>query len=387
MKIKLVYLIALLILTGCKTTVQHKAHFTQVTRPQVADELSLGSRPEIPRMKHVLDLSQKQKDLFLDYFNNNSKDYPSLRVYKYMQSHLQSASYSNITLPASEVLSQNSGNCLSLAILTKSLADVANIEIRYQMVKVPPVFQKSNDIIVSSQHIRSVLYNRKLEKDEIPGRKIKSFAIDYNPSELTKTLRWVSEDEFFSLYYTNRAAELLTENKINDAYWYLNESLKLKGSNIQSINMMGIVHNRLGYKNLAEEWYVYGLGFNTDQFEILKNYYALLKKMNRGQEAKKIALQLSQYNVENPFEWITLGDNAFDNKNYQLAIKNYKKASDLAKYLHEPYAGIARSQFMLGNTKKAYKAMKAAIKNTNKDEVLSIYQAKYESLSSQLNKR
>lgn len=388
MIMKFIYFLSIIVLSGCYSSVQHKSNFMLMSKPQAVDESSIKQRPHIPTIKQVISLNQKQHKKFLESYNNkNNSLLPSRRVFAYMQDHLKSASYSAETLTASNVLSQNSGNCLSLAILTKSLADAAGIGIRYEMVKVPPVFKRSNDIILSSQHIRSILYNSEIKKDKIPGKMMKSITIDYNPSEQTKALRWVDEDEFYSLYYTNRAAELLAQNKIDESYWYLKEALTIKSSSVQAINMMGIVHSRLGYDTYAEQWYLYGLSFGRGQFELLKNYYLLLQRTDRGNEADKVALQLSQYDADNPFDWVALGDDAYENKKYKLAIKYYKKAVIMARYLHEPYAGIARSHFKLGNTKKAHKAMTKAIKNTKKGDVISIYQEKYDSLSDQLNKK
>ncbi len=355
-----------------------------MSKPPLLDESTLKPRPDIPAIDKVITLADQQKKDFLDSYHSD-ESLPSHRVFNYMRDHLKNFNYYSDTLTASEALADSSGNCLSLAILTKSLADLAGIGIRYEMVKTPPFFQKSNDILLSSQHIRAVLYNSTIEPGTIPSKKAKSITIDYYPSEGPNTLRWVEEIEFFSLFYTNKAAEAIAKNNMDTAYWYLKEALNTKASNIQAINMMGIIYSRKGLNDQAEQWYLYGLSFGRDQFDLLKNYYALLKRLERRQDAERIAEQLSQYDTDNPFDWVELGDDAYKEKRYKLAIKYYKKASIMAKYLHEPYAGIARSQYMLGNTKSAYKAMKAALKNTHKGDVLAVYQAKYNILNRQLN--
>ena len=147
---------------------------------------------------------------------------------------------------------------------------------------------------------------------------------------------------------------------------------------------MGVIHNRLGYPDYAEKWYLYGLSFGKDEFEILHNYYSLLLRLGRENEANEIAIRLEKYDTNNPFDWIGLGDDAFLAKNYKLAIKLYKKAMNMAKYLHEPYAGIARSQYMLGNPKGARRAIKKALENTHKQDYLTVYQAKYELFSKKI---
>lgn len=383
MKNSVYLLVVLCCLCACQKPTQYRS-LQLMSKPPLLDESILKPRPEIPVIEKVISLTDQQKNDFLKSYGNDDA-LPSLRVFNYMSNHLTKFNYYSDTLTASEALAESSGNCLSLAILTKSLADLAGIGIRYEMVRTPPVFQKSNEVLLSSQHIRAVLYNSPVEPGTLPSTVTKSITIDYYPSEGTDTLRWVDEKEFFSLFYTNKAAESLAYNNLDDAYWYLKEALKIKASNVQAINMMGIIYGRKGLFDGAEQWYLYGLNFGRDQFDLLKNYYALLKRMDRKQDAERIAQQLSQYDTNNPFDWIALGDDAYQDKHYKKAIKYYKKAAIMAKYLHEPYAGIARSQYMMGNKKSAYKAMKLALKNTHKGDVLAVYQAKYNLLNEELN--
>ncbi|MBL4660073.1 MAG: hypothetical protein JKY19_06935 [Alcanivoracaceae bacterium] len=384
MKIRLFIILIILSLTHCKTATTNKI-IQLMAKPPFLDESILGDQPQIKSVEQVFSLNPIQRKDFLKSYQDNKNLHPSRRILGYLQDHLKSFNYYSDTLIASDTLAQNSGNCLSLAILTKSLVDIAGIGIRYEMVKTTPVFQKANDILLSSQHVRAVLYDTQIDKGTIPSKFRKSITIDYFPSEGTQTLRWIDEEEFFSLFYINKAAEALTLDQITLAFWYIKEALHLKPSNVQAISMMGVIHNRLGYPEYAEKWYLYGLSLGKDEFELLHNYYSFLLRSGREKEAKVIAIRLEKYDTDNPFDWIALGDDAFNDKNYILAIKLYKKAMIMANYLHEPYAGIARSEYMLGNPKDARKAMKKALENTHKQDILTVYQAKYELFSRKLN--
>jgi tetratricopeptide (TPR) repeat protein len=385
MNIRLFIILIILSLASCKTVTNHKK-IQLVTKPQFLDETILGEPIPIISVEEVFSLNSIQKKNFLESYQNNNSLHPSRRVFEYLQEHLKNFNYYSDTLTATESLAQNSGNCLSLAILTKSLVDIAGLGIRYELVKTIPVFQKTNDILLKSQHIRAVLYDTKIVKGHIPGKFKNSTKIDYFPSKGTQTLRWVDENEFFSLYYINKAAEALTLDKTIMAFWYVKKALELKPSNVHAVSMMGVIHNRLGYPEYAENWYLYGLSFDKDEFEILHNYYSLLIRLGRNKEANEIAIRLEKYDTNNPFDWISLGDDAFSGNNYKLAIKLYKKAVNMANYLHEPYAGIARSEYMLGNPKGAKRAIKKALENTHKQEFLTVYQAKYELFNKKINK-
>ncbi len=77
----------------------------------------------------------------------------------------------------------------------------------------------------------------------------------------------------------------------------------------------------------------------------------------------------------------------------QLATKEHqplpvlnRKTIKMASYLHEPYVGIARSQYSLGKLRAAQRAMKKAIDNTHNKITMESYQTKYNILSKLLKK-
>ncbi|MCX7554905.1 hypothetical protein OS175_13580 [Marinicella sp. S1101] len=57
-------------------------------------------------------------------------------------------------------MSQNAGNCMSLALLTKALSKLTHVGISYELARTPPVFQRENNYELSSQHIRAEVYNK-----------------------------------------------------------------------------------------------------------------------------------------------------------------------------------------------------------------------------------
>ncbi len=346
----------------------------------IVDSSLVGEPIKVHSLSQIFSLTAEQQNEFRDKYK--SQKYRSLaprkRIFEYLQKHLNNFNFHSDTLTASEVLSQNLGNCLSLAILTKSLVDMTNISIKYELVETPSVFQKEGGMLLSSQHVRTVLWDT--DVDEIGNTAFfrNKVIIDYFPSRGTRTLRNVRENEFYSMFYSNKAAEALMKSDPQLAFWYLKEALNLKQDSAQSINMMGVVHEKLGYIDYAEKLYLYGLKYGNEKMELLTNYHDLLIEQKRYGEATTISEQLERFDDLNPFKWVNLADAAYNVKNYSSAIRYYKKAAKMADYLHEPYAGIARSQYLLGNIKQARRAIKKALKNSHKKETTSLYQNKYE---------
>jgi len=347
-----------------------------------------GGQQEIIDTDLVYELTPEQKSHFLGEFN--SSEYRSTpkhrRIYKYLESYLESFKYYEETFVAKETLNQNRGNCLSLAILTKALSDLVDIEADYQLVQTTPVYQKESNLIVSSQHIRTVLYKPETESNGWTFLRSR-IIIDYFPDKRSRILRSVDEAEFRSLYFTNKAVESMIENDNNKAYWYLDQSLALKPDHNHALNTLGLLYGNAGYKNYAEQVFKYGIQNTEEDLNLLNNYHSLLVTVGRYEEAEEIKKEIGSRNDSNPFKWVKLGDDAYNAREYSKAIGYYRKASKLAPYLHETYAGIARSNFQLGKPSRALKAIKVAMTNANKNDVRDLYQTKYDLLTELLAKK
>ncbi len=337
-----------------------------------------GTRQEIIPVEQIFQLSDEQREKFLEFFNHsrNQDELAHRRIYQYLESKLGGFTYNAQTTTATEALARNYGNCLSLAILTTTLASIVDVDIDFQLVETRPVYQKSNDVIVSSQHIRTVLYSPAQKGLIFRGR----IYIDYFNDYGSNLLRAVEEDEFQSMYYTNLAAESLMKNQLNQTYWFLIEALKLKANHSHAINMMGLLYAREGFSEAAEKMFKYGIEHSESNLDILNNYHSLLVNLNRVDGAKKIKEKIGRRDDKNPYKWISIANSSYNLREYSKAIVYYRKALKLAPYLHEPYAGIARAEFKKGRTSKARNALRSAIENVSSDSTQRIYQAKLDML-------
>lgn len=352
--------------------------------PKLLGPSYFGERQIVVPVEDVYLLTDEQKQHFLKEFNSERQQSvdPHRRIYRYLESHLNDFNYYSNTVIASESLARKKGNCLSLAILTKSLADIAEVDLAYQLVETEPVYKKEGNIVVTSQHIRSVLFAPTQETEEgwflvFRGR----IYIDYFPTYNTHMLREVDEAEFESMYYTNMAAEFMIQGNDNKVYWYLKKSLELKPNASQAINMMALLHERVGYPDYAERLYQFGLQHATDDLDLLNNYHSLLKKQNRIEDAKNIAQEIGRRNDANPYQWISLGNTAYNTKEYTKAIRYYRKASELAPYLHEPFAGIARAKIQQKKPGQAANTIKKAINKVRDEQTRKMYRAKLNMLT------
>lgn len=338
-----------------------------------------GEPLPILTIAQIFSLSNAQKQHFQSALKSSTLRplRPGKQIYKYIEKHLEDFNYHADTLIATDTFNRNQGNCLSLAILTKALVDLTAVKISYELVETPIIYQSEGGMLLSSQHIRAVLTDPKAARSYrglnlYQGKII----IDYFPTRGTRALRMVKEDEFYSMYYRNIAAEAMVNKDTNLAFWNLKKSLQLSPGDAHAINMMALLHSRLGYPGYAENLFLYGIEYGEESLELLNNYHALLIHLKRSEDARAIAIKLQQYDDPNPFKWIQLADIAYANNDYPSALTYYTKAAKKADYLHQPYAGIARAQYKLGKPRAAHKAMKIALLNSSQPELIAGYQSK-----------
>ena len=350
----------------------------------LAEDQMFGDVPKLTSVEQIFSLTKAQQQDFERFFHSykNNSIPANRRVYKYLQRYVKNYNYFNKTLTAEQSLSQAQGNCLSLAILTTALSKLAGVETGYQLVESAPVFQKEGDIVISSQHVRSLLYAPKIEiPDGYVSLARSGVIIDYFPSAGTHVKRTVLESEFHAMYYRNTAADEIIHKNYDKAYWLLKQALALYPTDEHAINMMAVVHERKGLTYHADKLYKYGLKYSKDKLDLLRNYQKFLRKQNRYAEAKLIKAKLATMKNVNPFDWINLGHTAFSEKKFSEAKRYYKKALKIAPYLHQGHMGVAKSEFRLGNIKASKKSMSLAKKNAFELDVQELYQQKLNALA------
>jgi tetratricopeptide (TPR) repeat protein len=374
-------------LTGCATTVP-VAPTTHVHPLVFADPGQFGTRPEVPTPDEMHALTEAQRAAFLGYLDahGNSEVPVNRRVYDYLGQITRDFNYQGDTLMAADALALGRGNCLSLAILTTALAQVAGVDVGYQLVDDLPVYQLSGQLMKRGVHVRSILYENGRESQ--PGVIVFSrpgIVIDYFPTGGSRFMGNLRENGYVAMYYRNIAAEALEQKDYRTAYWYVLESLRFAPENSAGLNLLAVVYGRAGDERKAEAIYLHGLQVADNQLSLLKNYRSLLLRTGRDAEAREIEERLAQIDDPSPLRWLQLADSAYGDGEYRLAIGYYRRALELAPYLHEGHLGLARAWYEVGELERAEGALKDALENAFRRSTRSLYQAKLQVLSEEMH--
>ena len=369
------------VIVGC-SAMEHSPGIPPVSLSFESDLFS--ESPGIATVADIYSLTEEQQHDFLAYFNSPLvRNIPAhRRVYDYLETITTNFTYQGETFTAQSALKESSGNCLSLAILTTALARLAGVETGYQLVDSAPVFESHGGVVFKGLHVRTKLFDPAWQpKQGVFTLSRPGLLVDYFPSDGDRFISNITEAEYTVMYYNNLAGEAISREDYSDAFWSLRKSLELMPGNAGAINSMAIVYRRMGDLAKSEEIYQYGISYLPNKISLLRNYRILLRQQARFDEVEKINAILAKLDDPSPFDWLHEGQSAYNDGQFKDAVFFYKKAAEMAPYLHESYAGMARAYYQLGDRSGARRELINARKYSSRQSIQSMYQAKLMALA------
>jgi len=297
---------------------------------------------------------------------------------KVLQSRLGSFTYYGDTFNAEEATRLNKGNCMSLAVLTGAFAELIGLEYSFRELTTLPIFDKQNNLILSSSHVQSILYDDSFSPEEgfIYISK-PSIVIDYFPDNSNLKGRKISKSAFISMYYKNLAADALINNNLDEAFNLAEKSYQHDRTNIAVLNLLAVIHRRAGDNRTAENIYKAAMEVNSSHLIIMSNYVVLLNSEQRFVEADLIEQQIDLLDDPNPYQWL---EQAYAANNNRKAAIYFQKALKKAPYLHQAYRGLSNIYLAEGKKMQAKKMLNKALEWSYEAEERKLYKYKLYSL-------
>lgn len=384
-----ILLITVTALTGCQQTAKtiEPTPVRLVDTLELIDTKHLANKPPMNTPEQLFSLPEHAKEQFFDFYNATSErdTLGHKRIYKYLSNRLNNFNYYSATYTAAQAEQTNSGNCLSLAILTTAYAKLANIKISYVEMTAAPVYSQEGQFEFISGHVVSKLLDPTFApKNGVVYITKPTIVIDYFPSKDNWMGSAVSTDDFIAMYYRNLSADALAEKRLSDAAWLAIESFRYAPNDLAGINLMAVIYRRMGQAKQAETLYQHGLTLaehtGNQNLNLLSNYLVLLNKQKRFTEAKKIKALVNKADDPSPFRWLNLANEALMAKELRKAKKYFQKVTEKAHYLPYGYEGLAKVYFLQGRTRWAKEQLDKAIQRTHDKQTEQRYVAKLASL-------
>lgn len=369
-------LLVCFIISGCQIVPAPTKQPAQM--PILAYEADVSDY-EIPEPESLLALTAEQVAEFRRFQLQTDVNtlLPFQQVKYFLEKRLVNFNYEGKNYSAAEALELNQGNCMSLALLTYAIASEFQVDISFQLLHTMPVLLDVTDrYSVTSDHVRSFLYetNNNESSTLFSGRK--SVVIDYFPNRYDRGGKMIDTDEFFAMLYRNLAADALFSDDLPLAYLLLKKSLSFSKVYAPSINMLAVVLRRLGDVQTAENLYRYGLEVSEDKVTLLSNYHYLLVRQGRIVEALAVKKQLLELDDSSPYKWYLVAQDAIASGDYLSAKVFLHKFIDNTHYYHKAYFDLAKVHNELGEPELAKKALRKALDYTELPRNQQRYQAK-----------
>lgn len=386
MKYLIFFLPLLLSLLGCQSSKKLQLQEPQMPLPSLLVNHRLFSPQAIQSEKDIFKLPENEKANFLNRYNAlvAQGERPDKAIYQYLEKSVENFTYRGDTLTAPETLIKESGNCISLAILTHSYAQAAGIETNFKEVSTFPVFQREDNVILVSSHFSTKLLAPKVEKSAKSLIAIRAgTVVDYFPTSSTFYIGNAQYPQLVAKYYINLATEALLKEEYDLSYSLALAAFEHTPYSSEIINLMAIIHRRAGDTQTAKALFEFAIKYDLHNNNLIASYLYLAQTQNDAALIDRLE-PLFDSSAKTPFDLIQVAKKAYEKKKYRKARSILSKLIKEYSYLPEPYFEMARLYYLQSDKEKAESFLEQAIKMSDSHEKTEIYQAKLNVLQHQM---
>ena len=285
------------------------------------------------------------------------------------------------TRNASEAFAAQSGNCLSLVIMTASFARHLGMPVSFQSVQTDDFYSRSGGLTLVSGHVNLVLDAPPMRQGFARSDNT-SLTIDFLPQEELRGLstRPLDAATIVAMYFNNRAAELLAAGRPADAYWFARAAVLHAPAFTSALNTLGVIYSRAGQPAAAEEAFRHTLLSEPRNVATLSNLVQLLQRQDRQAEADTLALRLEQLQPVAPFRNFNLGRAAMAAGDFAQARDLFLRELRLQPYQDEVHFWAAQAYWQLGRPRDAMRHLSRALDNSSSPDSHDRYAAKLEAV-------
>jgi tetratricopeptide (TPR) repeat protein len=208
------------------------------------------------------------------------------------------------TRTVAQVWGDGKANCLSLTAFFVEACRVAGIRDEYAEALNTNHWRKVGSIVHYERHVVALT--------SVPpsGDMIADFVPDLHKRYGTYLVSIIPEARFKALYYSNRAAEALTDGDLEGAKTQAQRSLAADPKSSVGWNVLGVVRVALGETAAAEEAYLKAMEMDPKDGAPIGNMEALLRDAGRTGEAMTYRMKGEAVRKKDPYYHAYLAEEA-----------------------------------------------------------------------------
>lgn len=252
---------------------------------------------------------------------------------------------------AQEVFEHRKANCLSFTHLFVAMARALEMEAYFLVVDEVQSFAREGDLVIRAGHITAAAgpshEPKILEFSELPGA-------DY------RRVSKISDRRAVALFYSNRGAEKLRAEEINDAIWWLERAAAIDPQVADTWVNLGVARRWQGEMELSEASYRRALEIDADTVAAYHNLAALYRHQGEEDAVRQLLALADRRGNRNPFTYLELGDLSKQQGDLPSAERFYRRALNLDSELASTHAALGQVALSNGNTRGARRWLKHA---------------------------
>lgn len=267
------------------------------------------------------------------------------------------------TLTATETLAARQANCLSLTILSYSLAQEMELQAEFRDIKIPEYWTRNNGQSLLNGHVNlSIVGGKSIGKNGSINYSVFNYVIDFDVESNKSHFPSVAlkQNQVIGMFYNNKAAEAMVYRNYDLAYAYLKAAVTVDPLAAESWNNLAVLYRQKQHFKLAEKTYVFAAQLSPDQLNSKANLALLYEVMGEAEKAAQLKRVVTAKRNQNPYYHIMLGHESLAAGWVQKAIEHYKKSLTLDKKSAEAMFGLAKAHLALGQKAKAQQYLQSA---------------------------
>ncbi len=255
---------------------------------------------------------------------------------------------------AAETWRRKTGDCLSLTVLSYSLANALGMSVQMQEVRVPVVFDRRGNVEFLNRHV-NVLIRGAGELYLIAGSmRSGDVIIDFEPQVASRREGMaLSDGGILARFYNNVAAEYLAQGDLTLAYAHFKAAVLADPGYSPSYSNLAQLYIRRGFLQSAERLLLHAVALNDDADIALRSLHQLLVSQGRESEALRYREILQARQEKDPYYWLGVGLDQLQRGNYRKAISALEHAQALTRGFQEVHRYLAIAYWRAGKPSQA----------------------------------
>ncbi|MES2885279.1 MAG: tetratricopeptide repeat protein [Pseudomonadota bacterium] len=304
----------------------------------------------------------------------------------YSSGQLQLEYDAETTRTAAGTFEARAGNCLSLVLMTGAFANYLGLPVHYREVLNTETWTRSGSLALANRHVNLSLPRRSTGTRVSLGESLSGeLVVDFLPSAAAgrHRARVIPEATVIAMYINNRAAELLAQGRLDEAYWWAREAVVSAPRFTDSYNTLGVIYQQHGNPAAAERILRYALVLEPENTMAMSNLISSLNALGHSDEARQLAQRLAEIEPYPPFHFYDLGLAAIERGDFAEARRLLQREVSREANQPDTLFLLAIANLYLGDQRTAKRQLARAIDNSTTLRSRQLYTAKLDWLKSQ----